>query len=112
MPLAAPRICGCGKVVASGTRCACQLKRDVERKARHDERRPSARERGYTADWQKARAAFLAAHPRCAKCKAPATVVDHIIPHKGDKRLFRNPVNWQPLCRHCHSCHKQREERR
>jgi phage terminase large subunit-like protein len=31
MPLAAPRACGCGKVVASGVKCECQRKRDHER---------------------------------------------------------------------------------
>ena len=32
----------------------------------------------------------------------PATVVDHIIPHRGDKRLFWDEKNWQPLCKDCH----------
>lgn len=112
MPISAPRICACGKVVPHGTRCACQQKRDAERKARHDQRRPSARERGYDSKWDKARTAFLAVHRTCAKCGAPSRVVDHIIPHKGDMRLFWNRGNWQALCTTCHSSRKQREERR
>lgn len=44
--------------------------------------------------------------------KVLATVVDHITPHKGDKILFWSKSNWQPLCTHCHSSRKQREERR
>jgi len=32
----------------------------------------------------------------------PATVVDHIIPHRGDERLFWDETNWQPLCKQCH----------
>jgi 5-methylcytosine-specific restriction protein A len=31
-----------------------------------------------------------------------ASVVDHIKPHKGDKRLFWDMKNHQPLCKRCH----------
>ena len=31
-----------------------------------------------------------------------ATVVDHIIPHRGDRILFWDQNNWQPLCKPCH----------
>jgi 5-methylcytosine-specific restriction protein A len=31
-----------------------------------------------------------------------AIVVDHIIPHRGNKELFWNRENWQPLCRPHH----------
>jgi 5-methylcytosine-specific restriction protein A len=31
-----------------------------------------------------------------------AVVVDHIIPHKGDKALFWDSGNWQALCKRCH----------
>lgn len=111
MPYAAPRHCNCGRIVPAGERCACQKASDRARKARHDLNRPSARERGYTSEWQKARAAFLAAHPDCAMCTAPATTVDHIIAHKGDDRLFWDRSNWQSLCTRCHSRRKQRAER-
>jgi 5-methylcytosine-specific restriction endonuclease McrA len=39
-----------------------------------------------------------------------ATVADHIRPHRGDRSLFWNPENLQPLCVHCHSSIKQRIE--
>ena len=32
----------------------------------------------------------------------PATVVDHIVPHRGDHALFWDEQNWQPLCKSCH----------
>jgi len=32
-----------------------------------------------------------------------ATVVDHIVPHKGDAVLFWKQSNWQALCRDCHN---------
>ncbi len=41
-----------------------------------------------------------------------ATVVDHIVPHKGDQALFWDTDNWQSLCVHHHASVKQREERR
>ena len=31
-----------------------------------------------------------------------ATVVDHIIPHKGNRKLFWDMNNWQPLCKFHH----------
>ena len=114
MPVKAPKICDCGNAVKSGERCECRAKADTERKARFDQNRPSARERGYTSKWEQAREAFLAAHPICAlpNCGQPARIVDHIKPHKGDFKLFWDRKNWQPLCTHCHSSRKQSEERR
>ncbi|MEP2204764.1 MAG: HNH endonuclease signature motif containing protein [Tateyamaria sp.] len=43
-------------------------------------------------------------------CNAPATVVDHIIPHRGDEALFNDRNNLQSLCTPCHSRYKQRSE--
>ena len=67
--------------------------------------RPSASARGYGHRWQQARAAYLAEHPLCCLClprAVAATVVDHIIPHRGNDDLFWDPANWQPLCKPCH----------
>lgn len=71
------------------------------------EQRPSANARGYNYRWQQARLVFLSNYPLCKHCEQdgrvkPATVVDHIIPHKGDKVLFDDRANWQPLCKPCH----------
>lgn len=87
MPVRAPRLCSCGKPVPSGGRCPCQAKRDAERKARFDKTRPNSSQRGYNREWAKARKAFLALHPYCRRCGKLATVVDHIIPHRGDQTL-------------------------
>ena len=75
--------------------------------ALHASDRSSAFERGYNHRWQRARKRFLANHPLCAECEragtiTPATVVDHIRPHRGDKTLFWDEKNWQPLCKKCH----------
>ena len=107
-----PRICSCGRVVASGVRCFCQITGDRARKARFDRKRPSARVRGYTKEWEHERATFLIANPQCRYCQKPATVCDHIKPHRGDMRLFWDRKNWQPLCTVCHSSIKQSRERR
>lgn len=63
--------------------------------------RPSASARGYGSRWRAARAAFLGAHPIC-RCGRRAELVDHIVPHCGDEKLFWDESNWQALCRPCH----------
>lgn len=69
--------------------------------------RPTATQRGYNSRWRKVRKIFLTEHPLCVECErqgkyVQATVVDHIIPHKGDQALFWDENNWQPLCKRCH----------
>ena len=66
--------------------------------------------------WRKAREQYLKGNPLCVDCLAfgkvtPASVVDHVIPHRGDERLFWDRANWAALCAPCHSAHKQREEK-
>ena len=77
----------------------------------------SASDRGYGHRWQKARADYLSRNPACVMCDAEgiitrANTVDHIVPHKGDERLFWDEGNWQALCASHHSSHKQKQERR
>ena len=112
MPRSAPSLRYCGCVVASGQRCEHMIVRDRERKARFDAERPSARERGYTSKWDTERAAYLKANPVCSRCGAPATVVNHKTPHKGDKRLFWSRSNWEAVCATCHNGAIQSQERR
>lgn len=69
--------------------------------------RGSAAKLGYDSRWRKARVRFLKVHPFCVTCKADgklvkATVVDHIVPHRGDEKLFWDESNWQALCKRCH----------
>ena len=40
-----------------------------------------------------------------------ATVVDHIVPHRGDQKLFWDRGNWQPLCEHHHNVKTMTEDR-
>ena len=69
--------------------------------------RGSAVARGYDARWRQARRQFLQQNPLCQCCLGAgrftaATVVDHLIPHRGDPYLFWDPENWQALCKKCH----------
>ena len=40
-----------------------------------------------------------------------ATVVDHVTPHRGDKKLFWDESNWQALCKRCHDKKTMTEDR-
>lgn len=69
------------------------------------------------AIWHKSlRPAQLRREPLCRYCKqegliTPATVVDHIEPHKGDWDRFADADNLQSMCKQHHDSAKQREER-
>lgn len=81
----------------------------------HKEYTRPPQERGYTYEWRRASKAYLKEHPLCAECLlngklTPATVVDHIIPHRGDRRLFWDKNNWQSLCKPCHDAKTLKEE--
>jgi 5-methylcytosine-specific restriction protein A len=93
-----------------GLHSATEVKRALDRQ------RPSAARRGYGPSWRRARAAFLARHPLCATCEAlgrmvAATIVDHVVPHRGDPRLFWDETNWAPACKRCHDAKTAREGR-
>ena len=72
-------------------------------------------ERGYGRRWQVERADFLRRHPLCRMHQkrgqvVAARVVDHIVPHRGDQRLFWDQTNWQSLCKPCHDSAKKLQE--
>ena len=79
----------------------------AERRRESDGRRGSAASRGYGHKWRKARERFLNENPLCKRCLEAdvieaATVVDHIVPHRGDRELFWDETNWQALCKAHH----------
>ena len=41
-----------------------------------------------------------------------ATVVDHIVPHRGDQKLFWDQSNWQALCKRHHDLKTGNEDSR
>jgi 5-methylcytosine-specific restriction protein A len=69
-----------------------------------------------TARWQRLRRRLLSEHPLCTLCKlqgriTPATVADHIKPHKGNLELFWDEGNLQALCKSCHDSKTAKEGR-
>ena len=100
---------GCAALIPSGTKYCDQ------HKPLHPEENRSSAKLGYGAAWQKARKRFLLSHPLCVECLkegryVKATDVDHIIPHRGDRRLFWDESNWQALCHRCHSSKTRRQD--
>ena len=70
--------------------------------------------RGSGSWWRRASKRFLRANPLCAECARrgivrAAEVVDHIVPHRGDPKLFRDKKNWQSLCVSDHNAKSARE---
>lgn len=113
MPMKAPSVCPCGYIIASGELCPCGRRQAQQRNARFDAKRPSARARGYDGKWQRERTAYLLTNPTCRRCNtAPATVVHHIVAHKGNRSLFWSRSNWLAVCQPCHDGPLQSQERR
>jgi 5-methylcytosine-specific restriction protein A len=68
-----------------------------------------------TAIWQALRSRQLEIEPLCRLCQAentikPATIVDHITPHRGNRKAFFS-APLQSLCKWHHDSVKQSEER-
>ncbi len=87
----------------------------AQRAADYEQRRGTASERGYDARWVRASDAFKSEHPLCLGCKAvgrvtPATLVDHVEPHRGDMDKFWDVSMWQSSCRWHHDVVKKHLE--
>jgi 5-methylcytosine-specific restriction protein A len=100
---------GCPRLVPAGQKY-CE-----EHQKMHPEDSRSASTRGYGRKWQKASKAFLVSHPLCEECLrhgryTKATVVDHIVPHRGDSKMFWDRNNWRALCKRCHDQKTGRED--
>lgn len=100
---------GCPELVEPATKY-CE-----KHESMHPEEVRSAASRGYGPAWRKASKAFLQAHPLCEECRkqgkfVKATVVDHIVPHRGDEELFWDRSNWRPLCKWCHDRKTKKED--
>ncbi|MEO3988081.1 HNH endonuclease [Plesiomonas shigelloides] len=84
----------------------------------------------YNSRWNRERQSYLRTHPLCEWCSQqgqviPATVVDHIQPHRfkealrsGDKaaiakaqKLFWDTSNWQRRCKLHYDSTRQRSEK-
>lgn len=101
---------GCSNTVESGYCEEHKESQNQTKKLRNkitDQKRGTAHERGYTAQWRRHRIYFLKRNALCVHCMeigrfTGATVVDHIIDHKGNHTLFWDQSNWQSLCKSHH----------
>ena len=111
---------GCSELVTSGycEEHKAQKEEEIkEQDRKRDKGRATSAERGYDSKWRKARLIYLQRNPMCVECLknkdlTPATVVDHIKPHKGNKELFWDRSNWQSLCKRHHDIKTAKEDGR
>lgn len=83
-----------------------------------DRQRGTTAQRGYGADWQRLRLAFLAQHPlcECDDCGAgtkrvrAAQVVDHIIPISERPDLRLAETNLRAMAKSCHDARTARDQ--
>jgi 5-methylcytosine-specific restriction enzyme A len=92
---------GCPELVLVGEGYCAKHKKQREKQ------RGNSTQRGYDARWRRYRIMFLHEHPLCVECLkkdriTASTVVDHIVPHKGNYNLFWDETNHQALCKECH----------
>lgn len=57
----------------------------------------------YDDTWRKYALKFLEINKNCYSCGEKSQVVDHLLPHKGDQKLFEQTDNHLPLCHRCHN---------
>lgn len=111
-PLRPCRHPGCCELVSEGY---CDAHRP--RGDRRSEESQSWRWLYFTDEWRdELRPTQLMCEPFCRECakrglRVKATDVDHIVDHKGDLALFRDPANLESLCHSCHSRKTMRENR-
>jgi 5-methylcytosine-specific restriction enzyme A len=106
---------GCQRTIDKPAYCeAHQRIMDAKEKNRKNNHR-SEFTKLYNWDWRKFRERYVKEHPLCIYCLkqdklTPTQEVDHIVPHLGDKDLFWDEHNLQPLCKPCHSAKTARED--
>jgi 5-methylcytosine-specific restriction protein A len=108
MPTKPKRPCkqfGCPELVESGQSYCDKHKKTYDKD--YERKRGTAHQRGYTKTWSKYRLMYLRENPICVMCQeegniVSASVVDHIIPHKGNMDLFWDSNNHQALCKRHH----------
>lgn len=114
--LPSKKICKCGRLIDLEEYLCPSCKADKDKRIKlYDKQRGSASERGYDSRWRKYRLTFLRNNPLCVECMkngklTPSSRVDHIIPHKGDMKLFWDPKNHQALCEGCHNRKTAKED--
>ena len=102
MPYKAMHPCrkpGCPNLAKSGD-SYCEF----HKKTAYTRKHPEYQQLYNSKQWKALRRMFLRQHPICMVegCNEPATIVDHIRDHHGDRELFFSWDNLQSLCKHHH----------
>jgi 5-methylcytosine-specific restriction protein A len=109
-PTAPSRLCrepGCPSFAIPGSKHGRCRAHTTDTYRRIEQRRGTAKARGYDEGWKRLAKAIKRDQPFCVQCKAAGVVqlaqeVDHVVPlAHGGARLDR--ANLQPLCRECHA---------
>lgn len=110
--------CGCVEWATHGSYCDKHFKEFLKKKEEYKKKnflkwQEFKKKTGYVRPkeqllyncrrWKITSQLYLVNHPVCVICGKPATDVDHIVPHKGDEKLFWDETNYQSLCRECHN---------
>ena len=84
-----------------------------DKRRRYENKKPEYSKLYHTQRWIKQSNLFREKNPLCVACLQygiitdcqgkdkngrPKGATDHIVPHKGNKRLFFDKTNWQTLC--------------
>ena len=93
---------GCPNTVELGTRFCKDCARG-ERSRYDRERRPAFHKLYRSPRWTRIREEHIEANPFCVDCGDRGTDVDHVVPHRGDTRLFFDRNNLATRCKVCHS---------
>ena len=81
---------------------------DYDPKPKYERGKSAEYQNLYNYRWMKYSKYRLTKYPLCANClnngiTKAATCTDHIIPHKGNIKLFRDKSNHQSLCEYHHN---------
>ena len=103
-----PVRCNCGGLIQANVCSGCGPKQKRKRVRREHHKLYN------NARWRKASKLHRSRQPLCVECEKQgrikaASLVDHIVPHKGDVELFWDESNWQSLCWKCHGYKSQKE---
>ena len=116
MPYAPGKICGnplCHVRVAHGVSYCEEHEAEWQEKRKLRDRtrkRPQYLDPALLGRWRKVRKEYLQYHPACSDCGRMATVVDHIVPHRGNEDLMFDMGNFQALCKSCHGRKTARDD--
>jgi len=114
MPSKAAKFCAkCSRLAVSGGLCEVHQKQSQQQA--YQRRDNKWLYLYHDPQWDRLRDAQLAKDPFCAECRGehlltPASVADHIKPHKGDPKLFYDADNLQSMCKQHHDRKTAKED--